>query len=214
MSETSKKLSSTAKALVKKQQAIVQGAELLAASVSDWQVIRDYLTNRVQGLQLTRMQEEKMKRYQFMYNQLASGKYMEREVVNMAMKHFDIEQWQALDDMHHSKELYCTVFPINKLFELRVQLDLNRTMLQKCSDANDTKGYAALEKNRAKLIELIPEIEENAADNFKPHTWIIRFDPTLIGAKPVDMKAILDYIKQRHKGTNTNDIQEAEVIDE
>lgn len=200
------------KALLAKQQAIISGAELLASKTSDWQIIRDYLCNRVANIKLTKKQEEKMNRYQFVYNQLSSGKYLDKEVVSQLEKNFGIEHTQAYEDLRDAKDIFNVLFNINRQFELKLTLDRNWVMLQKAEAAGDTKAYAALEKNRTKLLEMIPEEDKTLIDDFVPHTYILKFDPSLIGAPEVDMKAIMDYINQRRKGGNTSGIEEAEVV--
>jgi hypothetical protein len=59
---------------------------------------------------------------------------------------------------------------------------------------------------------MIPEEDKSLIDDFVPHTYVLTFDPSLIGAPPVDMKAVMDYINQRRKGGNTSAIEEAEVV--
>ena len=213
MSQRSKDISATGQNLIKKAEAIKNSALLLAEKTSDWQVIKQYLTNRLGNLELSELQQRKLTRYQFVYNQLSSGNILEKEVIPLLVKHYNISDRQAYEDLNDAKEIYSSLFNLNKMFELRLQLDINRLMLQKAKDINDIKGFAALEKNRAKLLEMIPDVEDNIAEDFKPHTFIIKFDPSLIGAPDVDMKQVLEYINHRRKrGVKTDNISEAEVI--
>lgn len=201
------------KALVAKMESIAQGAMTIAEHTSDWQLIRDYISNRIDGLKLTAKQQEKLKRYQFVYNQLSTGRYIDKEVVSQLKKQYGIEDSQAYQDLRDAKEVFNVVFNINKAFELKLTLDRNWVMMQKAAEINDLKAYAQLEKNRQKLLEMVPDVEKSLADVFQPHTFVLKFDPALIGAPEVDMAAIEAYINQRkRKGGNTKGIDEAEVV--
>lgn len=193
---------------------ITNSALLLADRTNDWQAIKEYLSNRSNDLPLTQMQKDKLERYQFVYNQLSTGKFIEKEVLNQLGKTYGISITQAIQDLSDAKELYGFLFNINKMFELKVQLDINRLMMEKAKASNDLKGYAALEKNRIEMMKIIPEIEDAPGEYFTPHINKIVFDPALIGApKDIDMKALLDEINKRHnKALDTELITEAEVI--
>lgn len=201
------------KALMEKMESIAQGAMTIAEHTNDWQLIRDFISNRIEGLKLSKRQEEKLKRYQFVYNQLSTGRYLDKEIVSQLKKQYGIEDAQAYQDVRDAKEVFNVVFNINKAFELKLTLDRNWVMMQKASEANDLKAYAQLEKNRQKLLEMVPDIEKSLADVFVPHTFILKFDPSLIGAPPVDITEVEQYIKKRReKGGNTAGIDEAEVV--
>lgn len=211
--QPNKKVGATTKQLIAKTNAIIEGATILAEKTSDWQTIKKYLSNRLNGLQLTATQKKKLERYQFAYNQLSTGKFIEKEVINQLSATFNIAIYQAYEDLADAKELFGFLFSINKAFEIKVQLDLNRLMMQKAQANNDFKGFAALEKNRTELLKQIPEIEDTPGEHFTPHINEIVFDPTLIGAPEINMKELLDAInKRRNKHINLDQIPEAEVI--
>lgn len=210
-----RKLARTPKQMIAKTNAIIQGATLLASKTNDWQVIKQFLGNRLENIQLTATQKKKLERYQFAYNQLSSGKFIDKEVVNQLGTTFGVELRQAYEDLADAKELFSFLFSINKFFEIKVQLDLNRIMMQKAQTNNDFKGFAALEKNRSELLKIIPEIEDTPGDHFTPHVNEIVFDPKLIGAPEIDMRELLEMINKRRGVTiNLDSIPEAEVIDE
>ena len=194
--------------------AIRKGAELVVNSINDWQVIRQFLSNRSGGLALTDIQQAKLDRYNFMYNQLASGNFSEYDVVEVVSKKYEITIQQGYEDLACTKEIYSTLFNFNKAFELRIQLDLNRIMLKKAEVDEDYIAYASLEKNRIKLMQMIPEmdLDENW---FEPHQNIIEFNPELIGAEQVDMQEVLNYINEKRKlKINTALFDEAEKVDD
>lgn len=176
--------------------AIRKGAEVLVDAVNDWQVIREFLSNRTQDMQLTDTQQKKLERYNFIYNLLASGKYMEHEVVNVSAEVHKITIQQSYEDLNCTKELFTVIFNFNKAFELRLQLDLNREMLNRAQESKDFVAYGILEKNRVKLISMLPE-QEQQENWFEPHENIIEFNPALIGAEEVDMKQVLAYINDK-----------------
>jgi len=210
-----KNLSNTGKALVKKVESISAGAALLAEKTNDWQVIKQYLSNRANNMELTNMQKKKLARYQFVYNQLSSGKFLEKEVVTQITKEFNVDIDIAYEDVADAKELYGFLFSINKLFELKIQLDINRLLINKAKEANDLRAAAAFEKNRIELLKLVPEIVDTPGQYFESHTYEIKFDPSLIGAPDINMKEILAEINKRHGATLDLDaIEEAEVVND
>lgn len=184
--------------LVKQAKSIANGAELLASTVNDWQLIRRYLTNRLAEVELSDVQQKKLERYNFIYDQLATGNYTDKEIVPLISERFSVSIRQAYEDIACSKEVYTHVFNFNKGFELRLQLDLNREMLKKAKEKGEFKNYAALEKNRIRLMEMMPDLEESE-NWFEPHELIIQFNPDLIGAPKVDMQEVLKYINEKRK---------------
>lgn len=208
-----KNLSATGKALVKKVEAITAGAALLAEKTNDWQIIKEYLSNRSSNIALTPMQQKKLERYQFVYNQLSSGKFLEKEVVTQITREFNVSQEIAYEDLADAKELYGFLFSINKVFELKLQLDINRLLINKAKEANDLRAAAAFEKNRIEMLKLVPELVDTPGQYFESHINEIMFDPGLIGAPDIDIRQVLIEINKRHGAAIDLDaIPEAEVI--
>lgn len=179
-------------------EAIRRGAETLATRVSDWQIIKKFLTQRVGDLKLTDTQQDKLNRYNFMYNQLQTGRYTEHDVVTMVSKNTGISIPMAYEDMACTKELFGTMFNFNKAFELRLQLDLNRVMMAKADEAGDLKSWGVLEKNRISLLAQVKEIDEQE-NWFEAHENVIEFNPELLGSAPVDINQVLEYINEKRK---------------
>jgi RNase P subunit RPR2 len=185
------------KALMKKAEQIAYGTELLMAKTRDWQVIKAYLSNRLAEFELTEEQQKKLKRYQFIYDQLSSGKYTDPEVVNQVIKLHGVNQAQAYEDMSCTREIFNSVININKRFEVNLQLQINRNMMRKCEELGDMKAAAALEKNRALLLKLLPDEEDNPAELFQGHIIDAVFDPRLLGAPDVDMNEVLRVVNEK-----------------
>ena len=178
---------------------ITTAAELITNSTKDWQVIRQYITNRSEELRLNDSQVKKLERYQFMYNQLVSGKFTDAEVITAVMNLYSIGQSQAYEDLRCSRELFSSVVNVNKRFELTVQLQINRNMLRKAEELCDFKAYASLEKNRTLMLSQIEDVEDNAGEMFTGHKLEAVFDPALIGAETVDMADVLAAINTKRK---------------
>jgi len=68
-----------------------------------------------------------MERYQFIYNQLVSGKYSDADVINQLTnkKFYGLSLRQAYDDMKAAKSLFSSFIKINKRYELHLALQLN-----------------------------------------------------------------------------------------
>jgi len=104
-------------ALVKKADQIRNATDILVSKTRDWQLIKQYLCGRLADMQLTAEQEEKLKRYQFIYNQLVSGKYTEQDVINQVVRIYNVGLPQAYEDKNATQEIFCSVLSINKRFE-------------------------------------------------------------------------------------------------
>lgn len=199
---------------------IMAGAEMLAKETNDWQLIQAYLTRRIEGIELSPVQQEKLERYQFIYNQLVSGKYTDLDVSEMIQESYGISYVQALQDMRDAKELFSASFNINKQFELKAQMEINRMLIQQAKDAGDFRAATQFEKNRVKMISLIEDQSESLADDFKGHTNILVFDPALLGIEPLEQEKLEDLVKDimaQHGGKvsyNLGDIEEAEIVEE
>jgi hypothetical protein len=199
---------------------IATSAELMAQEINDWQTIQNYISRRIAGITLNAQQQRKLERYQFIYNQLVSGKYKEQEVVEMVQESWRISYPQALKDLRDAKELFTTTINVNKLFEIKAQLERNLIQLQKADESGDTKGYAQLEKNRQKLIAMLPDDESSLADEFIPRTNVFQYDPSLIGVKvdsDEDVWQLIKDLKAKYGGSftvNGKDVQDAEIIED
>jgi hypothetical protein len=193
-------------ALIKKTQQIEKSTELLLSKTRDWQVIKNYLCNRLADIELTPAQQEKMKRYQYIYEQLASGKYSDTDVINQVKKIYKIEVVQAYEDMSCTREIFTTVLSINKRFEIKIQLEINRNMMRKAEEMNDYRAAAQLEKNRALLLKLVPDEEETPGEFFEGHEIDAVFDPRLLGAPDVNMKELLNMINEKRKVKINSDL--------
>jgi len=207
-------------ALEQNKNQIALSAEIAAQEINDWQAIQAYITNRISNISLTDEQKIKLKRYEFAYNQFVSGKYAQHEVVEMLQESFNISYPQALRDVKDCREIFTTTININKLFEIKIQLEINRIMLKKAEDSNDLKAYAQLEKNRQKFIAMLPDDESSLADEFIPRQNILEYNPELIGVKIQDIneiRALAKDLKRKYGGVIDiagKDITEAEVLDE
>lgn len=186
-------------AMQKKANSVMAATEKLMESTRDWQVIKQFIQNRLVDMELTPEQTKKLERYQYVYNQLVSGKYTEQEIVRQLTsdKFYSLSLSQAYEDLAASKELFASVINVNKGFELHLALQLNHIRTRKAEEMGDMKAVAAFEKNRALLIKELPEVEENPAEMFEGHTIEAVFDPSLLGYGPVDMQEVLKVVNEK-----------------
>lgn len=208
-----------------RSQQIMASAELLAQQTSDWQVLQAYVSGRLRDMPVTPVQQRKLERYQFVYNQLVSGKYTEVEVCEMLQITFKIDDKplsyvQALHDIRDTKELWSTTINLKKLFELRVELEIVNQHRAMAVAAGDMRAAAQLGKNKAKLIEMMPDEEDSIAEDFTPHINVITFDPSLLGYGDLDkleMQRVLKDIKAKYGGdidVSIGDFEDAEIVEE
>jgi hypothetical protein len=185
------------KALQKKAEQVGNATEILVSKTRDWQVIKEHISNRISKIQLTKPQQQKLERYQFIYNELMSGKYSEAEVLNTVCSIYEIGITQAYEDLECSQELFTTVININKAFEMKLLLEEGKKMLRRCKEANDTKNYGSIYKSVVALLKEIQEVEEETPEQFEGHMFEAVFDPRLLGAPDVDMKEVLKAINEK-----------------
>lgn len=189
-----------AKALMKKAESIQKATDALLETTRDWQTIKAYLSNRLgDALELTPGQQEKLTRYTFIYNQLASGKYTEQEIVSQLTNKslYNLSLSQSYEDLRCSREIFSSIINVNRTFEIKLQLEINRNLQRKAEELGDLKAAAAFEKNRALLLKLLPEEDQSPADMFEGHIFEAVFDPRLLGAPDVDMKEVLKVINEK-----------------
>lgn len=185
-------------ALEKRAEEVSRQAEFILAKTRDWQVIKQYMSNRVADIQLTPEQQKKMERYQYVYNEIIGGKSTDQQVATQVKNFFKISISQAYEDVNATKEIFSTIININKQFELNLALQLNTKYKAKAEAMGDLKALAMFEKNRKDMLKLLPEVEDNAAEMFEGHTYEMVFDPTLLGANTkVDMKELLAAINAK-----------------
>jgi len=187
--------------IIKKAEQIAELTDKITEQTRDWQLIKEFMSSRSTDLRLNERQEKKLERYQYIYNQLVSGKYTDTQIINQLMnkKLFGVSLKQAYEDMRSSRELFNYSFNINRTFEINLQLQINRNLMRKAEEIGDFKAAAAFEKNRAMLLKLLPEEEATPAEHFEGHMIEAVFDPRLIGAPDVDLKELLKAINEKRK---------------
>ena len=189
-----------AAALIKKAEGIQKATDAILESTRDWQTIKAFLSNRLgEAFELTPEQQKKMDRYKFIYDQLSSGKYTEQEIVSQLTNKslYNVKLSQAYEDLRCSREIFSSIIHVNKQFELKLELDINRNLMRKAEEPGDLKAAAAFEKNRALLLKLLPDADDSPADMFEGHIFEAVFDPRLLGAPDVDMKEVLRVVNEK-----------------
>lgn len=200
--------------------AILQQSMNAHMELLDWQMIRDFITNRVQGISLSTDQEFKLKIYQYIYDQLQSYKYTEQEVVKSVERLFNRSFSQACADMRHAKEIFNTTLKINKLFEIKLQIDRLKIEQQKCINSGQSKDFALISKVIQSYIEMLPDDEDEMSHLFTGHTNMITFNPALLGIEPLSKSVLDEILSTVKKKNNFNDIisaieiEEAQTIDD
>ena len=172
-------------------------AELLMDKTRDWQIIKQYLCNRFNDFELTDKQQEKLKRYQYVYNQLVSGKYTEKEVLNQLINLYNIKLTQAYEDINATKEIFPSFININKRFEIIIEKEILKDARRKCLELGDHKSAAAYSKVIQSLLASIEDDEDSAGELFEGHKIEATFDPRLLGAVDINMKEVLEAINAK-----------------
>lgn len=199
------------------KETLIRQANWMAEQTNDWMMIRDYMNNRLADMKLSANQQAKLRRYQFAYDQLSSGKYTESEVISQLQTHFQVNESTARQDIRHSREIYTTTLAIDKHFEIKMQLDLLKIEQQKARDSGNLEAYAKLTKCITELLKMAPEPVEQD-DAFKPHHNSFDFNPAILGIPAIDkteLKELLAVLKAKHNFTaDTSFIEDAEIIED
>lgn len=201
--------------LQKKAEQVRYATEILLQQTQDWQTIQEFLSNRVQEIELNDRQKGKLKRYQYIYDQLSSGKYTDTEVRSQISKIFLISSSQAYEDINCAREIFNSVININKQFELKMELQSARDLKRKCAEIGDYKNAFQAQKCIIEILKTLPDEETNAGELFKDHHWEVTFDPALLGAPPVNMLEVLAALNaKRNKKINLDMFEELSFTEE
>ena len=209
-------MSSVINVLKDKAADIAKGTALVVDSIKDWQQIKSFMSNRIADIKLTIKQQEKLNRYQYIYNQLVSHKYSQTEIINQIITIYGADQTQAYEDLRCTKELFSTVINVNKQFELSIELESARTLYRKCLKIDDFKNAAAVQKNITAILKEIQQPEEVNTALFEGHIIEAVFDPKLIGAPEIsddDYNNLLKEIESKRgkKKSNIEDVSFEEL---
>lgn len=204
-------------ALQRHAEQVSLAAERIMAVTRDWQMIREYLNNRLSEFELTEVQKEKKERYQYIYNQKVSGRYTNSEIVHQVQKIFKVESSQAYEDMKCADELFTSIINVDKQLELKLKLEINKSYQRKCMEIGDMKSLAKIEKNGIEIAKLLEDMEDDRGEMFEGHVFEMTFDPSLLGAAPISKKDMQDLLKQinekRSKKIRTDMFEELEFTE-
>ena len=195
---------SVIKELRKTAEQIEHTSTLILNKTKDWQVLEQYLNNRLSEDKLSEKQKEKLERYQFMYSQLASHKYSETDVVNQTKNFFNISLVQAYEDLNSTKELFSSIININKAFEFSILLSACKRYARKCEEIGDFKAAASIAKTMVLLVREVEAIEKDKPQEFEGFKLEPVFDPSLIGAPVITKKDMADLVKRINEKRGRN----------
>ena len=184
-----------------KAEQVRSAAEILLEKTVDWQVIREFMSNRHNEIVLSDEQERKLTRYKFIYDQLSGGKYSKSQIIGQLMneKLYGVSISQAYEDIRCSGELFTSVIHFNKQFELNNEIEIAKAARAKCLEVFDFKNAAAFAKVIKDLIAIQPDEEDTPGKDFEGHTVEAVFDPQLLGAPDIDMKEVLAALNAKRK---------------
>lgn len=195
-------------------------ATWMAEQTNDWMMIRDYMNNRLGEMRLSDQQKTKLRRYQFAYDQLSSGRYTELEVISQLQEHFGVAEVTAISDLKCSKEIYSTTLAINKRFEIKMQIELLKIEQQKARDVGNLDASAKLAKCIAEFLKMVPDEMPDKDDAFTPHQNALTFNPAILGIPAIDKTEMNDLLKTLANKYNYKldtsfiEIEDAEIISE
>lgn len=188
--------------IAEKAEVVTKATQFITNHTKDWQVIKNYLSGKMSLGKLTDLQQEKLNRYQFIYNQFVSHKYTETEIVNMLRTLYKIEYAQAYSDINSTKEIFSSVLNINKHFEIKMQLESAKQLKIVCETIGDMKAAALFQKNIIAITALLPDIDDTPVDHFEGHIIEATFNPGLLGIPEINKEDMLDLLKRINEKRN------------
>lgn len=200
--------------LKKNQLELIARAEWMAEQTNDYQLIKKYMSSRYEDIVLTDLQQLKLKRWQFIYDQLSSGKYSDEDVRHQIVQHFKISESQSYADLRTAKDLFSTTLYINKKFEIIKDIKLLEIMMRKAREANKGDDYAKLQKAKNELYKMLPDEDDVPGDYFEPRKNEFVYDPSLLGVTPISNDKMRDLIDQIKRETGIIDIDYTIIEDE
>ena len=186
---------------------LIRRAEWITQQTDDYQTIKAYMNARMGDISLNNRQQHKLERWQFIYNQLSTGKYTEQEVRQQLMKHFGTPENTSYTDMREAKELMSTTINLNKRFKIQVDIELLDLMKLKARESNNLDAYAKLQKVQNELYKMIPDEEEKPIDHFTPRQNIVQYNPALLGIAPIPEAQMKDLVDQLKREYNIEDVE-------
>ena len=158
-------------------------------------MIKQYMQNRLKNVPLSADQQKKIERYQYIYNQLASGRYTEQDVLSQVVKFHGVKYSQACEDLRATQELFTTVLKIDKLFEIKLELQAARSMRSKCAEIHNFVAAAAIQKNIVLLLKELKDAEPPSGELFEGITIEATYDPGLLGVPKITEKDLRDLMR-------------------
>lgn len=183
---------------------IANSSALIWEKTRDWQMIQQYVTNRYAEIELTESQQQQLSIYQFIYDQLSSGKYTRPEIVTSLNRLYKRSMSQAYEDIRISQELFSSVTPFNKKFEITNELNICRQLRNQCVEIMDFKNAGIFSKRINELIAQMPEEDDSPADMFETHKIIGVFNPRLLGGPEIDQDELQKLLQEINKKNNVN----------
>lgn len=193
--------------LALQQADIIRRAEWIAEQTNDLQLIKAYLSARLGEMVLNENQLLKLKRWQYIYDQMSTGKYTDADIRFQVIKVFGLSDSAARADMRQAQDVFATTLSINKKFKIQLDIQLLDIQQQKCRDTNNMEAYSKLQRVKNELYKMLPDEEEEAPiDYFQPRTNQITFNPSLLGHKPIPPDQMKDLIEELKNEFNMTDI--------
>lgn len=162
-------------------------SQVRTREAKDWKMIVEYMTNRDKDIQLNKAQQDKLDRYQYIYNQFISSK-SERVVIDIIIKKYEVNESIARKYVLSTQELFGHCIKLDKTFELNVQLQIAKNLQRKCEEVQDFKTAAGFQKNATNILRLLKDENLSPGENYEGIHIEAVFDPTLIGGDPVTKK--------------------------
>jgi hypothetical protein len=129
------------------------------------EAIEQYLINGGEGVELTIAQQKILERYRFADEKIRqnNGRFKRSEIVQQIMAKFGVSRETAFKDIVNTEHIFCSSYPLNKRYEIGVQIEFFKDELRKAAEDKDRDAVAKIGKVLVSLYEIYPDVTPSRA---------------------------------------------------
>lgn len=123
-------------------------------------IIEAYLQCGGDGIVLTGHQEGILDRLRFADEKIRQGhgRFKREEVVGFIKARFGVSRDTAMKDIINAERVFSSSYPLNKSYEIGIQIESVKESIRLAKGENDWKAVAMLHRDLAKYLEMYPDI--------------------------------------------------------
>ncbi len=168
---------------------------LLPEARNKMERIYNYVCGAVEDSGLSDDEKALLERCNFA-DDLLRQRHTDSAVVRMLRLKFGVSQATAYNDVATTKYIFSSIPLSEKEYGLKLMLELNMKVIQKCMEKGDYKIVRELQETRLKIFDRIKGVdelrEELSGNNRQSNTFILRVSVSDSGGRPRDLDMMKD----------------------